>query len=193
MLRAGLWHRGIQKQIIADTPQAGQDWFVQVPNAPEGVWYEVLAIVAQLVTSAAVATRQVRWMYFTSPNEIGQRLASAYVVCSTPGNLLAGTSRIFAAGAGCPAVNNASDLTGLPIGVRVPAGHFIGSLTSAMDVADQWKLCLVHVQEWVYEPAAERTPNIGDGSGRVDTVSFDQFNKTMQRLALLLESQQATV
>ena len=129
MLRAGLWHRGQLRQVSVDAPPPGQDWSIQVPTTPEGVWWEVKSIVAQLVTSAAVANRQVRWLFFAGQTDLGSRVASAYVVAASPTSVAAGTSRIYAAFQGGPNVGAASDLTGLPIDTRVQAGHYIGSLT----------------------------------------------------------------
>ena len=120
MLRAGLWHRGMLRAVSAETPPPGQDWAIQVPTVPEGVWWEVKSIVAQLVTSATVANRSVRWLFASQFNPtLGERISAAYFAASSPGTLAAASSRIFSAYQGAPAVNSVSDSTGLPIDNRV--------------------------------------------------------------------------
>lgn len=79
----------------------------------------------------------------------------------------------------------------LPRGLMLKPSERIGTETFNIDVADQYSGIVVLLQQWVYEPPAERSSNIGDENDahRVDTI---KLTKAMERIAELLEAQQAT-
>lgn len=189
MLRAGLWHRGTQRVLTwPETPAAGKEFIFTFPQGPEGVWYELLNFLVQVDLSAVAGNRNFTF-HLDNGAERYARWGSAQSEVATA------QVEFIAYPGGQPSILinpiRKGQLMALPI-VRVPPGHRITSETAALDVGDQYRGLRILVQEWVYEPAGERSPNIGDGSGRVDTIAFDELNKTLVRLAELMEAQQAT-
>lgn len=189
MLRAGLWHRGTQRLLTwPETPGAGKEFAFTFPQGPEGVWYEILNFMVQVNLSAVVGNRN-----FTFHLDNG---AERYARWGSANSEIATAQVEFLAYPGCTAsvlINptRKGQQFSMPV-LRVPPGHRITSETGALDAGDQYLGLRVLVQEWVYESAGERVPNVGDGSGRVDTIKMDTLNKTLERLAQLLESQTAT-
>jgi len=189
MLRAGLWHRG-QMRVLTwnENPQPGKEFVFTFPQGPEGLFYGIENFLVQVDLSAVAGNRNFTF-HLDNGAERYARWGSAQSEVATA------QVEFIAYPGGQPSIlinpTRKGQLLAMPM-VRVPPGHRISSETAALDVGDQYKGLRILVTEWVYEPPAERSPNIGDGSGRVDTISFEAFNKTMQKLAELLEAQQAT-
>jgi len=185
MLRAGLWHRG--KTIIVDvpTPDIGSDWSVKVPDQPEGIWWRIKSMTLAFSTSAVVGNRFSRFFYapFTAPLA-GDKLSAAYVITEPNAQTPAGTTSFLSCAEGGQLGAFGSKYFILPHDLRVPPGHVFSVITSNLDVGDQYKAIKLCVEEWMYEPPGEQSPNAGDGSGRVDVV---KLNETMCRVEKLLQ------
>lgn len=195
MLRAGLWHRGSTRLITIDTPPVGTDWLITVPSVPEGIWWEPKSIFFATLNDATVQNRIARINIVASADFF----AFPYVQFGAVTPVPASTLGRFAFGQAMPlglidnaGVGQVNQQASIPFGLRIPSGHSIRSSMSGKTAGDQLNTISLLVDEWVYEPAGERTPNIGDGSARVDTISFTEFSETMKRIAELMEAQQAT-
>jgi len=190
MLRAGLWHRGLTRLLtFPETPAAGKEFTFTFPQGPEGIRYEIVNFLVQVDNSAVAGNRN-----YTFHLDNG---AERYARWGSPNSEVANAQVEFSAYPGCSAsilinpTRKAQQIS-MPSLRCIEPGHRITSETAAMDVADQYKGLRILVQEWLYEPAGERSPNIGDGSGRVDTIDVQKLNATLERFAQLLEAQQAT-
>lgn len=189
MLRAGLWHKGQTRLLTwTESPPAGKEFVFTFPQGPEGVFYQILNFLVQVDLSAVVGNRNFtfhldsgaeRYARWGSPNS---EVATAQVEFiaypdATPSILINPTRK--------------GQTMTLPPDLRIPPGHRITSETAALDAGDQYKGLRILVNEWLYEPAGERTSNIGGESDahRVDTV---KLTAAMERIAQLLEAQQAT-
>lgn len=198
MLRAGLWHRGMTRLVGIESPDIGKNWKIQVPSTPEGVWWRLKAVAWNLLTSATVATRSPRLFIgasdFTDASRtVVEQLQGAHVVINHNQTQAANLEGFFFFYEGCAKTAANAAQTELPHDLRIQPGYFVGSICGAMDqtaiTGDQFRCIRLLVEEWIYEPPGERTPNAGDGSDRVD---FVKLNGTLERLAGLLESAQAT-
>lgn len=187
MLRAGLWHRGMQHLLSADAPAAGKEWSLEMPTVPEGVHFRIKSVMYNFTTSVAVANRASTLVY-AAGQQIYARMTSPTVQAAS---IVGQYSFYEARNSNNISPTAASILVGIPLAFdgRVRAGQRIGSQTELIDVGDQYSQIVVVAEEWIYEPPGERSPHIGDGSDRVDTV---KLNKTMERIAQLLEAQTAT-
>jgi len=194
----------MQRLVTVDTPEAGKDWFIQVPTVPEGIWWRLKTILFRFATSATVANRLPRVSVATALDGGGINGGivpnTSYVVTSASAAQVAGAANDYVAQElgefPAAAGNVGAFLFTLPQDIRVQPGHYIGTFTGGMDrtpvTGDQYAAIRLLVEEWVYEPAGERSPNIGDGSGRVDTINIGKLNDTLERMAQLLEAQTAT-
>lgn len=195
MLRAGLWHRGFQRIISADAPAVGKDWSIEMPEGPEGIFYQPLAVLFTIVTSVAVANRALALVYAGGAS--GGQLTNVFMRSpgvSLPASTTNGRHCFMVEGPSVLSSDGAGQLVRsgfLPRGLMLKPSERIGTETFNIDVADQYSGIVVLLQQWVYEPPAERSSNIGDENDahRVDTI---KLTKAMERIAELLEAQQAT-
>lgn len=193
MLRAGLWHRGAIRIVNIDTPAPGTDWFVTVPTVPEGIWWRLKSCFFSLLTSVAVANRSAR--VNVCPG--GDASILPYMQVGSPALVPAATIARWAFSEGVPEVATADPAiqinreASFPVDFRVQPGHIVRSSVFGLQAADQISGVQLVIEEWVYEPAGERTSNIGDehDATRVDTI---KLTKAMEKIAQLLEAQQAT-
>lgn len=195
MLRAGLWHRGMTRLVTAENPDPGKNWKVQVPTTPEGVWWRLKAAAFNLLTSGTVNTRSPRLFIASAdvtqlPGTVEQ-LQGSYVVNNALATQAAAVEGFYFFYEGSTKSGAGSAQGDLPSDMRIQPGHYIGSICGLLDATDQFRCVRLLIEEWLYEPPAERTSNIGDASdaNRVDVI---KLNKTMERIAQLLEAQQAT-
>jgi hypothetical protein len=132
---------GVLRSITGTTPGAGADISEAVPA---GARWELLAFRATLVTSATVATRLAFLtlddganVYLTVDSNFGQTASGS------------GTYN-FAEGLVAPQVAHAGALlASLPINNRLGAGHRVRTLTSSIQVGDQWAAPQYLVREWL--------------------------------------------
>lgn len=131
---------GAPRSITVSNPAAGSEWSQVVPT---GARWKIVAVVAQLVTSAAVATRSVRLflddganVFFATPAAATQA-AGATVAYS------------YGDGAGGPITADAAFIEApLPNDCYLLGGFRIRSKTANIDVGDQYSLITLLVQEW---------------------------------------------
>lgn len=191
MLRAGLWHRGLTRLFSSETPPVGKEWKIQVPTTPEGVFWRVKSLTYVMTTSAAVANRRAGLLF--SATDEGGGGERSYLRTGCDANIIAASAVVVCAAEGgeLSVLNSPQQNMTLPIDLRIPPGHYVRSSTLALDPGDQLSAATLMVEEWLYEPPAERSSNIGDASdaNRVDVINL---NRTMERIAQLLEAQQAT-
>jgi hypothetical protein len=120
---------GTVQAVVGPNPAAGADWSVTVPG---GQRWRLLSIRSILVTSAAVANREVQLAI----------TANALVVALAPSGVaqVASETRHYtwyaaaARGAGAVSLNVTVPLPA----VLLPAGATIETITQAIDVADDW-------------------------------------------------------
>lgn len=118
------------------SPAAGSDWSLVVPS---GHVYRLLAVAAQLVTSAVVATRSVRLNVSDG--------VRTFLSVPPGATQAASLTRLYS---WLPSVGFGA--FGLAIGSNLPdldlaAGWSIGTTTEAVDVGDQWSAVFVHVMD----------------------------------------------
>jgi hypothetical protein len=128
------------REIPVPSPTVGTDWSVSVPG---GVTWEVLAVSAQLLTSAVVANRSPT-LRFTDGTSVVVRLASNSNATASQSSQWS-WSRLL----------GASYSTGLNTGSSLPLpdvplqpAWVLSSSTVGIDVGDQWSSVLVYVREW---------------------------------------------
>jgi len=189
MLRAGLWHRGLQRILtLREAPLANREFRLEMPQGAEGVQYEILYMSAIITNGATAGNR--RYNFFADNG------AERYARWGSPNVEVALSTVEFIAYPGAvlnPILNTIRKGQPMPMPIlRMPAGHGIQSETDFVDAADQWNSVRVLVQEWFYEPPAERVPNAGDGADRVDVVRFTDALTRLESVLRLMESAQAT-
>lgn len=124
-------------------PAAGADWTYTVgAGGAVGSRQRIIAITAKLVTSAAVATRQVVLAVKSGATLLWEIAAGA--------TQLASLTQTYNFGPGAPTQTTviATTLsTGLPVDFSLGNGFTISSVTTAIDVADQWSAIAVTVED----------------------------------------------
>lgn len=135
-----LLRQRLVKEVPVAQPAAGAEWSQAVPA---GVAWEVLSVAEVLVASAVVANRSPS-VQAVDPNGTGALRIPAGVTAAA-----GSTNRIsFAAGYG-DHLNSGAFSAGLPDPpIFVPAGWSLSSLTSALDVGDQYSAVILIVREW---------------------------------------------
>lgn len=132
---------GVIRSITGSTPAAGAEIAETVPT---GARWELLMFKATLITSAVVATRAVILRFDDGVNEFFRSDANFNHVASTTGVYN------FGQGLVTPLSGHVGGLlAGLPINNRLPAGARIRTLTSAIDVGDQYSAVQYLVREWI--------------------------------------------
>lgn len=138
-------------------PAAGSDWLVPVPG---GTRWRLHSVVAQLTTSAVVASRVVALHLgdgngdiAVSPMLVSQAASLSYTYCWYPG---AGHSPAASAGTACAAP--------LP-SLMLDTAYTVSVQTAARDVGDQWSAITLHVEEYTTGPPPPRSvvETIGQG------------------------------
>lgn len=132
---------GALRSIAGTTPAAGVEVSETVPTNAR---WEILAFKAQLVTAVAVANRvpsltldDGATVYYRTSCGFLQTASSTFIWSWGPGvNALA------------PVANSQLQET-LPVGLRLPAGHRINTVTGALQGADQWNAIQYLVREWI--------------------------------------------
>lgn len=157
-----VWREGLHRIINVDPPGVGQEWSVQVPQVPEGIWWRVKAVTARFAASAVAGNRSFRVLVDTgNPGNV-------YAVGAQSSNVAAGVtaeitleesmnpSGLMLGVAGVP-VNR---IVGpWPFDVRIAPGHFVRSETGVIDTTpvtgDQYSGVRLLVQELIYVPAVD--------------------------------------
>lgn len=125
-------------------PVAGVDQSIRIPG---GSIVRPIGLVATLVTSAAVANRQVAMAITDGQDTLGLQLASNTIPATTTSQF-----SVYGAGGALP-TGAAAALYTLPMAdVVLPAGYTIGFKTAALDVADQWGSAVLWVEEYLDQP-----------------------------------------
>jgi len=132
---------GNLRSITGTTPGAGVDITETVPT---GARWELLAFRFQLVTSVTVATRVVRLtlddgtnVYFDANANVGQAASLTQIYDASQGLFVA------------QSVANIQVPISLPINLRMGAGHRIRTVSSALQVGDQYSAVQYLVREWM--------------------------------------------
>lgn len=130
---------GHLRSITGTTPAAGAEIS---ETCPTGARWDLLVFFAQFVTSAAAANR-----FPTLTLDDG---ANVYYRLGSGANQTATVTfrREWMPGIGLPNADNANDqAVGLPTMISIGPGHRIKTVTTAIDVADQWSLVQYLVKE----------------------------------------------
>ncbi len=124
----------IQTDTVTN-PAAGADWTFIVPANDR---IRPMGIVAALTTSAAVATRQVKFIMDSGVANISMTPAAASQAASL--------TQIYSFGPGAPNVGVFGTFvqTGIPSGIWLPPGNRIRVVTDNLQVADQWSAISIH-------------------------------------------------
>lgn len=141
------------RTIPVANPAAGAE-IVQV--VPGGVVWEVLALRATLTTSAAVANRLTSLQLRDSDNRIAYEFPGAAVQAAT-----LGVSYTWSSGYG---TSTAVQGQQLPLPAPPPvvlAGGTVRTVTTLLDVADQWSAVVLTVREWSPAHVQQQTDWIG--------------------------------
>lgn len=132
--------QGNLRSITGTNPAAGAEISETVPA---NVRWRPVAIEAVFVASAAVANRRISLRLDDGANEYYKVEASADVT--------AGQTRTFSMWAtfGPSAANNVTFYLPLPGNLILPAGHRIRTVTSNLDVGDDWAAPQMLIEEWL--------------------------------------------
>lgn len=137
---------------LLQSPAAGADFTFTIPDV--GSVYEIVSIRARLVTSAAVANRLVHCVIKDAATNEVYRVGADLAIT-------AGLTTIYTF---APAIASivGGHTTNNDIGYPIPEGPYlprwtIGSLTTAIDVADQWSLISI----WYKQLALGYPPDEG--------------------------------
>lgn len=131
---------GLIRSVAGSTPAAGAEISETVPT---GARWELMAFKAQLVTDANVATRVVILRFDDGTTEYFRSDANFAHT--------AGVTGIYDWGQGLMTPLNGHVgglLAGLPINLRLAGGHRIRTLTSSIQVGDQYSGIQYLVREW---------------------------------------------
>lgn len=140
-LRGPLDSAGAIRSIAGTTPAAGAEISETVPT---GARWELLSIYVLLTTSATVINR--------NPMLIVDDGANSYYRMQQNANETASQAWSNVWAAGVPVWANAGQpgqVAGLPIGLRMTAGQRFRSLTSGIQVGDQYSALQYLVREWI--------------------------------------------
>lgn len=182
MLRAGLWHRGKQQVLNVESPPAGSNWNLALPQNPEGVWWRVVSVAFTLITDVTVINRFQRVVYRQGGTD-----GPVYAITGNPTAIVAASNITCIYGEGYTAVLGAGgpvNAAPLPTDLRARAQDAVGSAIANLQAGDTMIGIRLVVEEWVYEEPGQFAPNVGDGSNRVDVA---KLNGTMERLESLLQ------
>ena len=132
------------------SPAPGADFTIVVPDAGN-VW-EIVAIRARLVTSAAVANRLVHCVIKDAAANEVYRVGADLAIT-------AGITTIFSFSSALAAIVG-GHTTNNDIGYPIPEGHYlprwtIGSLTTLIDTGDQWS----QISVWYRQLGLSAPPN----------------------------------
>jgi hypothetical protein len=133
------------KAIPLANPGAGAEWIATVPA---GAAWELLSANFSFTASAAVANR-IPTVQFK--DDTGVRYARINANVTVAASI--GTSMSFQAGIGSTLSGNASGIALPGRDLPLMAGHQVGSLTSALDVADVYASVVLVVREWTLDGA----------------------------------------
>lgn len=135
-----LLRQRLTKAVPIANPAAGADWTQAVPA---GVAWEVLSIEAQLLTSAVVANRNALLRVRDPDGREAVRIAPAVVqAASLP------VVYTYLPGFGAIASEAGQQLPLPSPLLYLPSGWQVGSLTTLLDVGDQWSAIVLTVREW---------------------------------------------
>lgn len=131
---------GRVRSITGTDPAAGVEL---AETVPAGVRWRLLSLTANLVTSAVVATRVVRFlmddgasMFFRTNGSAGQGASNAFQYS-------------FASGASVPGTPSVDILVPAPSALILSAGSRIRTSTQAIDPGDNWGPPQYLVEEWL--------------------------------------------
>lgn len=121
-------------------PAAGADWILTVPGTRR---FAIQSFAATIVTSAAVANRNVQIIVDDGANVVWTHSVPAAIPAST-------TDTIVGTGTNAPAgVITTIQAVVLPPGLRLFAGMRIRSLTGNIQAADQWSNIWFLIEQWI--------------------------------------------
>lgn len=129
----------IPRRIPVVSPAAGADWSIAVVGG--SIWYP-LSVVAQIVTSAVVANRNIALTYADEGGVYARVVTSATVPASTT----ARQSWARGLGANGQGTTLSQQSQGLPSFPLLP-GDLLGVSTIGIDVGDQWSAIRIYVAE----------------------------------------------
>jgi len=132
---------GAVRSVQVTNPGAGADWSTSVPT---GARWELIALVAQLVTAVAVGTREARLVIDDGANTLFEVPAAASQAPSLT------VLYSWGQGAGGPIVADTAVIEA-PIAndVYLTGGFRIRTATGVIQAADQWSLISLLVREWM--------------------------------------------
>jgi hypothetical protein len=132
---------GALRSITGTTPAAGAEISETVPT---GARWELISIMAQLVTSATVANRISTLLLDDGANVFARSQSRNNATASST------TRPAWMAGVNGQAELDASTIAiGLPIGLRLSSGFRIRTLTINIQVGDQYSAVQYLVREWI--------------------------------------------
>lgn len=135
-----LLRQRLQKEILVVAPAVGVEWSATVP--PGSTW-ELLTVRHSITTSAVVANRIPGLRVTDSDGGFVLRIPPSGQVAASSSQGLS-----FASGIG-GWVNLGEMVSPLPSPpILLPSGWIIRSLTSALDVGDQYAASILTVREW---------------------------------------------
>lgn len=153
------WRQGIQRLLVLENPPpVGHDFIFQLPQAQEGLWYQIKAVGFRAVASAAAGNRNVFVAFSLVDPSQALRAGFLYILTSVyqatnsrDFNLADGLVAPTAGGLAGQDFSNAN----LPRDLRLPAGAFVYSHIAGIDANDQITNVRLWVQEWIYVPPVD--------------------------------------
>jgi hypothetical protein len=135
-----LLRQRLVKEVPVAAPAVGAEWAQAVPA---GVAWEVLSVQQSLATSAVVATRNPMLRALDpSGNEVG-RIGPAATLAGSLTN-----TYTYWPGFGYASSIGRAQMSLPDPALLLPAGFVLGSVTSALDVGDQYSAIVLMVREW---------------------------------------------
>lgn len=130
----------LQRDVPITNPAAGAEFTIAVPP---GITWELLGVHCRIVTSAVVANRVPKVSIKNGDGVERSRFSVNAVLVASTNTLLDWWSGLG------DTVNQAGTQQGLPSpALYLPAGFGISSVTSLVDVADQYSEIFLVVREW---------------------------------------------
>jgi hypothetical protein len=132
---------GALRTIVGTIPAAGAEVSETVPT---GARWELVSLKLNLTTSATVATRAVQLVFTVSASVLFQVGA----VSTQPATTTA--LHDWFQGGPLPGLDiSGNKLAPLPVGLRLPGGATITTVTSSIQVGDQYAAPVMLVREWI--------------------------------------------